>query len=72
MPKEYIQILKFREALHYLGQNDNNTLTDICFEAGYYDQSHFIRNINRYTGKKPGELRKSIKSIDQKVLVSFT
>jgi AraC-like DNA-binding protein len=72
MPKEYIQILKFREALHYLERNNSNTLTDICFEAGYYDQSHFIRNINRYTGKKPGELRKSIKSIDQKVLVSFT
>jgi AraC-like DNA-binding protein len=72
MPKEYIQILKFREALHYLGQNNTNTLTDICYEAGYYDQSHFIRNINRYTGKKPSELRKSIKSIDQKVLVSFT
>jgi AraC-like DNA-binding protein len=71
MPKEYAQILKFREALHLLGANNSDTLTDVCYEAGYYDQSHFIRNITRFTGKNPGQLKKIIKHIDQKVLVSF-
>jgi len=71
MPKDYVQILKFREALHFLGSDNINTLTEVAYEAGYYDQSHFIRNINRFTGKKPGELKKIIEHIDQKVLVSF-
>jgi AraC-like DNA-binding protein len=71
-PKEYIQVMKFRRALRYMGMNPSNTLTGICYEVDYYDQSHFIRNIKRYTGKKPGDLIRQIKSIDQKVLVSLT
>ncbi|HEU4470704.1 MAG TPA: AraC family transcriptional regulator [Flavisolibacter sp.] len=68
LPKEYSQILKFRKALNLLGSGDEQTLGSVCYEADYYDQSHFIRHIHRYTGKTPSELRRTIRNIDQKVL----
>ncbi|MFW0717720.1 AraC family transcriptional regulator [Pedobacter sp. N23S346] len=30
-----------------------NTWADIVYMAGYYDQSHFIRNFKSFTGEDP-------------------
>lgn len=38
---------------------DNMELIDIAHECGFYDQSHFIKEIKRYTGISPLQLLKS-------------
>ncbi len=32
---------------------DYASLTDIGFDSGFSDQSHFIRSFKKYTGKTP-------------------
>ena len=50
-PKQFSNIVRFRN----LFENDRNetTLTEIGLNAGYYDQSHFIKDFKAITGKKP-------------------
>ncbi|UJP66390.1 helix-turn-helix domain-containing protein [Mongoliitalea daihaiensis] len=53
-PSEYKRILKFR---HSLGkdalQGEIKKLTEIALESNYYDQSYFIREYKKLTGKSP-------------------
>lgn len=46
-PKEYLTIMRFRDSL----KKDVNTSLD-----GFYDQSHFIKNVKKLTGETPKEL----------------
>jgi len=52
-PKHYANIVRFRNVIHkpYLGEK----LTTIGLDAGYYDQSHFIREFKSFTGKPPSK-----------------
>ena len=50
-PKQYCSILRFRNAL--ASANPQTRFTDIAVEAGYYDQSHFIREFRSVTGMTP-------------------
>ncbi len=54
-PKRFIEIAKFNNAISIISKNSN--LTEAAYEAGYYDQSHFIRAFKSYTGMTPGEFR---------------
>ncbi|PSL33613.1 helix-turn-helix transcriptional regulator [Chitinophaga ginsengisoli] len=35
-----------------------NTLTDIAYESGYFDQAHFIRDFRKYTGFTPHQYQR--------------
>jgi len=35
-----------------------NTLTDIAYESGYFDQAHFIKDFRRYTGFTPHQYQR--------------
>lgn len=50
--EEFISYNKYLHALHLLHASTLN-LTEIGLEAGYYDQSHFIREFRSYTGMTP-------------------
>jgi AraC-like DNA-binding protein len=50
---------KYLSSLHLLHSSDLS-LTQIGLEAGYYDQSHFIREFKSYTDLTPKEYRTSI------------
>lgn len=56
-PKQFAKIIQFQHSLEHLSQNAS-ALTDIGYDAGYADQSHFIRSFRRYAGKKPSDMRK--------------
>ncbi|MCC6251563.1 MAG: helix-turn-helix transcriptional regulator [Bacteroidia bacterium] len=47
----------------YLLHNSDLTLTQIGMEAGFYDQSHFIRDFKLYTGMKPKEYKSANSSV---------
>ncbi|HMG16601.1 MAG TPA: helix-turn-helix domain-containing protein, partial [Saprospiraceae bacterium] len=65
-PKEYLRIVRFRNAISKLLQHKIN-LTSIAYESEYFDQSHFIREFKFFTGSTPGSLSKSLLNIDNNV-----
>jgi AraC-like DNA-binding protein len=50
-PKQYSSLLRLRFALNMY--RPGRTLTDLALAAGYYDQSHFIREFRAVTGESP-------------------
>jgi AraC-like DNA-binding protein len=57
-PKQFTKIIQFQNSLTQLSKEDYSLLTDIVFENGFTDQSHFIRTFKKYTGKTPTEFQK--------------
>lgn len=51
-PKLYARIIRFQSAI---GKYNNKQirLTDIAYECGYYDQSHFIHDFKEFSGYHP-------------------
>ena len=54
-PKRFAALARFERALDIMKRAPS--LTDAAFAAGYYDQSHFIREFRRFAGVAPGKLR---------------
>lgn len=54
--QKLLQFIRSVETLH----NRKLKLTDAGLENGYYDQSHFIRTFQEFTGMTPGEYRKQM------------
>ncbi len=55
-PKEYTRISRFIHSLKQLKKYPAISLTEVAYESGYYDQSHFIHDCKEYSGLTPGEL----------------
>lgn len=51
--KQFAKIIQFQASLHQLTAKDYKKLTDIVYENGFSDQSHFIRVFKAFTGKTP-------------------
>ena len=58
-PKEYLRVSRFMRSLQHLKKYPDQSLTQIAYESGYYDQAHFIRDYNAYTGHTPREVAQS-------------
>jgi AraC family transcriptional regulator len=58
-PFEYLQYLKIEKAKQYL-QHRNKSITDVCFESGFTNISHFTRTFSRKVGVTPSAYRKGI------------
>ena len=52
-PKQFAKIIQFSSSMDQLTTKDFSKLTDIVYENGYADQSHFIRVFKSFTGKTP-------------------
>jgi len=51
-PKMYMRLTRLSNAVKQ--QVSNKPLSQIAYECGYYDQSHFIHDIKAFTGYHPG------------------
>jgi len=51
-PKLFSRIIRFHSALNEYG-NKEKSLTEIAYECGYYDQSHFIHDFKAFSGDHP-------------------
>jgi AraC-like DNA-binding protein len=51
-PKLFSRIIRFHSALNEYG-NREKSLTEIAYECGYYDQSHFIHDFKAFSGEHP-------------------
>lgn len=56
-PKQFQRVTQFQQALDRLNSPSHNSLTTVAYDAGYFDQSHFIREFKRFTGFAPSQYR---------------
>lgn len=50
-PKKFASLVRFKDIL--ANYQPYKSLTEIAYEAGFYDQSHFIKQFKTYTGETP-------------------
>lgn len=51
-PKLFSRIVRFQRILSLM-KREEMQLTEMAFEAGYYDQSHFIKEFRQFTNESP-------------------
>ncbi|HLA58259.1 MAG TPA: helix-turn-helix transcriptional regulator [Puia sp.] len=56
-PKQFAKIIRFQNSLSEITDQDLDKLTDVVYNNGFADQSHFIKTFREFTGKTPGEFR---------------
>lgn len=59
-PKQFAKIIQFQNSLIQLSVNDYDVLTDIVYQNGFADQSHFIRVFKSFTGHTPKQFANQI------------
>ena len=52
-PKKYLRILRFEKTIEMLNNFDGNNLSDIAYDIGYADQSHFNKEFKDFSGFTP-------------------
>lgn len=66
-PKQYARVQRVARARTLLKRVDDVTLLETAQDAGYYDQSHFIREFKSVVGMTPGAYRERIEKRNQKL-----
>ncbi len=54
-PKQFLNIIRFQYALFVHQQYPNESLTELAYRCGYYDQSHMINHFRELSGITPGQ-----------------
>lgn len=62
-PKLFSRVCRFQASLHQLRTQQYTHLSDIAFDNGYADQSHFIRTFKELSGFSPYQYRKKINEV---------
>lgn len=52
-PKKFASILRLRHILQEKQHPGTDELMDLAYQAGFYDQSHFIKEFKNFTGETP-------------------
>lgn len=55
---EYIRKLRIEKAVRYMLNREEMSLTEISYDCGFADQSHFIRTFKNNVGVTPSNFRK--------------
>lgn len=58
-PKKFASIVRFKHILQ--SYRPNSFLTELGYEAGFYDQAHFIKEFKNFTGDTPEDFFKKDK-----------
>lgn len=64
-PKFLIRIARFQQAIGHLAHHNSASLTELTYLTGYYDQAHFIKEFNAFTGTSPSQFHLSHHPINQ-------
>lgn len=60
-PKTFCKIIQFQRSLKYLNYGAPEKMTDAAVMLGYYDQSQFIRDFEKFAGTTPGRYLQMIR-----------
>lgn len=52
-PKEYIRVIRFRQAIYLLQKRQSININQLAEECGYYDKSHLIKDFKEFSGHSP-------------------
>ncbi len=52
-PKQLSKIIRLQNTISMLNKKQYNSLTELAYENGYYDQAHFIKDFREFTGISP-------------------
>lgn len=58
-PKQFSKIIQFQFSLDQVSQDSLVKLSEVVYESGYADQSHFIRDFKKYAGQSPNVMKKN-------------
>jgi transcriptional regulator GlxA family with amidase domain len=58
-PAAFTSVMRFNKSLQ-LVLNTSQSLTEIAYDCGYYDQAHFIKEFRKFTGITPSASRSSL------------
>lgn len=64
-PGNYQQIGRFRSAIQVRQEDKEESLTGLAYIAGYYDQSHMVRDFRRLSGLTPRQLLTEILQLER-------
>ena len=59
-PQYYIRVKRFNEAMKLIDTGKYETLADIAYALGFFDQSHFIRDIKEFSGITPTSISQKV------------
>lgn len=59
-PSQYCKILRINSSLTYLKSKSSKSLTELSYQLGYFDQSHFIKDFKSIIGTSPKNHRSSV------------
>ncbi len=68
-PKLFSRVCQFQSSLRQLKNNQYTKLSDVAFDNGYADQSHFIRTFKEFAGFAPYQLQKQASGLADHFLV---
>ena len=59
-PKLFERFIRFQNMLYLMEQQEwqSQRMDALCFESGYYDQSHMMKDFKRFAGRTPEQYRK--------------
>lgn len=69
-PKLFARVCRFQASFIQLKNNNFDNLSDIAFDNGYSDQSHFIRTFKEFAGFSPLQFQKSNRKLAANFSVS--
>jgi AraC-like DNA-binding protein len=55
-PKKFASIVRFNTVLDNL--KGTKSLTEICYENGFFDQAHFTKEFRQFTGESPENFKR--------------
>ncbi|MBP1640168.1 MAG: Helix-turn-helix, AraC domain [Bacteroidetes bacterium] len=54
-PKQYLKVIRFQYTLYAHQQFPGDSLTELAYRCGYFDQSHMINDFRQLSGITPGQ-----------------
>lgn len=54
-PGQFLKTVRFQSAIHEKAQKPELSLTELSYQAGYYDQSHMNSEFQKLAGQSPGQ-----------------
>jgi transcriptional regulator GlxA family with amidase domain len=52
-PKQLVKLVRFDNAFNLILNRSDSDWLNIVYDSGYFDQSHFIKEFNLFTGTSP-------------------
>jgi AraC-like DNA-binding protein len=70
-PKRYLRMLRFRHAIALKRRAAEKSWTQVCLEAGYYDQAHFIAECQALVSSSPSRYMRELEALPKAVAAAW-